>query len=71
MNMRPVIYDLTLHAYEHIGGTVVTVTVHDPQVRTLSSSPILKQTVHLEVSEGELDAESWVRDVLVAAAEML
>ena len=69
--MHTVIYDLHLHAYQHLGGTMVSIVVHDPQLRTVSSHPILRESVHLQVSGDEIDPEKWVRDVLVAAAELL
>lgn len=69
--MHPVIYDLHLHAYQHIGGVMVSIVLHDPARRTLSSDPVLKKSVSIEVDEHDLDPEKWVRDVLVAAAELL
>lgn len=69
--MHTVIYDLHLHAYQHIGGTLVSIVVHDPARRTLTSEAVLKKTVSIEVDEHDLDPDKWVRDVLVAAAELL
>ena len=69
--MHPVIYDLHLHAYEHIGGVMVSIVLHDPARRTLSSEAVLKKSVSIEIEEHDLDPEKWVRDVLVAAAELL
>lgn len=69
--MHPVIYDLHLHAYQHMGGVMVSIVVHDPARRTLSSESVLKKSVSVELDEQDLDPEKWVRDVLVAAAELL
>lgn len=69
--MHPVIYDMHLHAYQHLGGTLVSIVVHDPARRTLTSEAVLKKSVSVEIDEHDLDPEKWVRDVLVAAAELL
>lgn len=69
--MHPVIYDLHLHAYQHMGGVLVSIVVHDPARRTLHSEAVLKQSISVELDEQHLDPEKWVRDVLVAAAELL
>lgn len=69
--MHPVIYDLHLHAYEHIGGVMVSIVLHDPARRTLSSEAVLKKSISIEVDQDHIDPEKWVRDVLVAAAELL
>lgn len=69
--MHTVIYDLHLHAYQHLGGTLVSIVVHDPARRTLSSEAVLKKSVSIEVDEHDLDPDKWVRDVLVRAAELL
>lgn len=69
--MHPVIYDMHLHAYEHIGGVMVTIVVHNPQKRTLHSDALLRVSHHVEVDPDHIDPEKWVRDVLVAAAEVL
>lgn len=69
--MHTVIYDLHLHAYQHIGGVMVSITVHDPARRTFTSDAVLKKAVSVELDEQDLDPEKWVRDVLVSAAELL
>lgn len=69
--MHPVIYDLHLHAYQHLGGTMVSIVVHDPARRTLTSGPVLRKSISIEVDQDDLDPDKWVRDVLVAAAELL
>lgn len=69
--MHAVIYDLHLHAYQHLGGTLVSIVVHDPARRTLTSEAVLKKSVSIEVDEHDLDPDKWVRDVLVRAAELL
>ena len=69
--MHTVIYDMHLHAYEHVGGVMVTIVVHDPQKRTVQSDAMLRVTRHIEVEQTHIDPEKWVRDVLVAAAECL
>lgn len=69
--MHPVIYDLHLHAYQHIGGVMVSIVLHDPARRTFSSEAILRRTMDVEIDEQDLDPDKWVRDVLVAAAELL
>ena len=69
--MHTVIYDMHLHAYEYVGGVMVSIVVHDPQNRTLTSEALLNVTHHLQVSGAELDPDKFARDVLVAAAELL
>ncbi len=69
--MHAVIYDVHVHAYSVIGGTHVTVVVHDPQHRTKSSAALLHMSVTVDCEVGELTPEEYVRDVLIAAAETL
>lgn len=69
--MHPVIYDCHVHAYSHLGGTMVTVIVHDPARRTATSSALLHLNVQVPVEPHELQPEEFVRDVLIATAETL
>lgn len=69
--MHPVIYDCHVHAYTVMGGTQVTVVVHDPQKRTQTSAALLHMTVTVDVGADELTPEQYVREVLIAAAECL
>jgi hypothetical protein len=69
--MHPVIYDLHVHAYQVMNGTHVSVTVHDPQKRTLRSDALLHMSVDVQVSPGDLTPEQFVQEVLIATAECL